>query len=335
MKRSKQSKRNPHDIQYVMERDNCTLEQAQETVRLLKERCAHSKGKKLSSRRNPYDPQYVMERDNCTLEQALVSIEEFKSNKATSKANFIKKYGEEDGLRRYEEWKSKSLGKGHAFASKNGASQSKFSPSYYMRHGYSEEEAVILALEFQHKNSPLHVEYYLERGQTIEIARKKIRAIHDKKIGRDCFREKLQRDGIPESEINDIIKKSRGHCSRESLGDEEFEKRIDKMRSTFERSGTWIPLADLSDYQLYRREVWRYTNMNNLSTLPGYENRGLAGTAGATHLDHRYSISRGYVNNVPPELIGSIKNLEFKTWEENVAKQGKCDITIEELRNED
>ena len=31
----------------------------------------------------------------------------------------------------------------------------------------------------------------------------------------------------------------------------------------------------------------------------------------------------------------SISNLEFIHWEENVTKQTKCSITIEELANED
>jgi hypothetical protein len=39
----------------------------------------------------------------------------------------------------------------------------------------------------------------------------------------------------------------------------------------------------------------------------------------------------GFNNNVPAEIIGNIKNLEFIPWEENIKKRTKCSITINEL----
>lgn len=52
---------------------------------------------------------------------------------------------------------------------------------------------------------------------------------------------------------------------------------------------------------------------------------------GNFHLDYKYSILEGYKNNISPEIIGNIKNLEFIPWEENIKKRTKNYITINEL----
>jgi hypothetical protein len=330
----KKKKANPYNPEYVMDRDNCSYDDALITIQMLKDKNAWNRGKKLTSRANPYNPEYVMDRDNCSYDEAVTTIKDFKARKATTLDNFVKRYGQEEGTIRYTIWKEKSLGIGHKVAKENGASQSKFSPSYYIRHGCDEETAINMALQFQYENSPLHIDYYLIRGKTIGYARNKIRKIHDKKKGRDSYREFLERQGLSDDEIDQKIKTARGHCSRKVLGDELFERRMNKMRKTFEEKGMWTPLGDLEDYTRYRREVWYYTNLNDLNSLENYDKRGLAGNEGAYHLDHRYSISEGFINNVPADLIGSIKNLEFKPWKENVVKQGSSEITLEELIDE-
>lgn len=333
LKEIKMPKSNPYDPNYVMLRDNCSYDEAMNTIQSLKSKNAWNAGKSIQ-KKNPYDPTYVMLRDNCSYEDAIQTIECFKKNKATSLENFIKKYGQSDGMRRYNEWKEKSLSIGHKVARQNGASQSKFSQLYYLRHGYSADESMELALQYQKENSPLHVEYYIKRGHNFEYAKAKIRQIHDKKIGRDCYREYLENLGLTEDEIIETIIKSRGHCTIKNLGTAEFKKRIEKTRNTFEKKGIWVPLNDMSDYKLYHRKVWEITNQNDLSQIKNYEKRGRAGQPGAFHLDHKFSISRGYIEKISPEIIGSIKNLEFIPWEENVTKQGKCSVLLEEISNE-
>ena len=49
------------------------------------------------------------------------------------------------------------------------------------------------------------------------------------------------------------------------------------------------------------------------------------------HLDHKYSITEGFKNKVPPKVIGSIYNLEFIPYNVNVSKGTKCSIKLEEL----
>lgn len=49
------------------------------------------------------------------------------------------------------------------------------------------------------------------------------------------------------------------------------------------------------------------------------------------HLDHVYSISEGFKNNIPPEIIGHWTNLRLIPKIENSSKGGKCHKTKEQL----
>ena len=283
---------------------------------------------------NVYDPIYISKRENITLDEAKIFIENYKKNKATNKQNFIKKHGEELGLKLYGQWIDKSLGKGHKL---EGKYKSLYCKEFYVKNGYTEEESIRLAKEAQYKNSSLHIDYYLNRGFTLEQAKKKIKNIHAKKKDRNYLLESLILLH-PNKNIEELLEMQRNirdSSSKEKLGEEKFNLKNNKMRKTLENNGAWVPLSEKTEYEFYSYMVWFYTNSNDLKGLENYDKRGRAGVDGAFHLDHKFSISAGFVQNIPPELIGSINNLVFLPWEENVKKQGNCSITKEDLINED
>jgi transposase-like protein len=92
-------------------------------------------------------------------------------------------------------------------------------------------------------------------------------------------------------------------------------------------------LKIVDDLDKYKSETMKITRQQPICELLNYDKRGLSGIEGAYHLDHKFSISEGFKNNIPPEIIGDIKNLEFIPWSENVKKRTKCSITIKELIN--
>ena len=49
------------------------------------------------------------------------------------------------------------------------------------------------------------------------------------------------------------------------------------------------------------------------------------------HLDHIYSIHYGFINNIPPYIIGHRNNLRLIPRSENSSKNKRCDITIDEI----
>lgn len=99
-----------------------------------------------------------------------------------------------------------------------------------------------------------------------------------------------------------------------------------KIRENKEKNKEWIPLEQLNDFELYRRQVWIYTRKNDLNILKNYDLR-----SNKYHLDHKYSIKQGFKDNIPPYIIGSIFNLEIIHYKLNISKKDKCSITKEEL----
>lgn len=92
-------------------------------------------------------------------------------------------------------------------------------------------------------------------------------------------------------------------------------------------------LKNLSKYKKYRKKVISITKSQPINKLDNFDKRGVSGINCAYHLDHKYSICVGFINNIEPEIIGNITNLEFLPWEENVKKRTNCSITINELNN--
>jgi hypothetical protein len=84
-------------------------------------------------------------------------------------------------------------------------------------------------------------------------------------------------------------------------------------------------------YYKYELMVLKITRQQPINTLSNYNKRGNSGVDGAYHLDHKFSIIEGFKNNINPEIIGNIKNLEFIPWKENLNKRAKCSITLDEL----
>ena len=105
-----------------------------------------------------------------------------------------------------------------------------------------------------------------------------------------------------------------------------------KRRPLMESLGYWLPEDQLTDFELYRKQVWKRTNSQKLESLPHYEKRNHYSNDGWS-LDHKYSIKQGFVDKISPEIIGNIANLEMLPCVENSRKSDKCSITISELHN--
>ena len=85
----------------------------------------------------------------------------------------------------------------------------------------------------------------------------------------------------------------------------------------------------LPEREKYYRKVIQITNKQPIHLLENYDKlRGLSGVSGAYQLDHIISKNYGFKNNIDPEIIGDIDNLQFIPWEENISKGDKL---IEEI----
>jgi hypothetical protein len=75
-------------------------------------------------------------------------------------------------------------------------------------------------------------------------------------------------------------------------------------------------------YNLYCSEVNTYTRRSLKNNK--LENLHLRGKQHGYHLDHKISMCYGFKNNINPEIIGSIHNLQIITISENCSKQDDC-----------
>jgi ribosomal protein L44E len=271
-------------------------------------------------RKNVYDPYYISERDSISLEEAVEWVENYKKSKATSLDNFIRKYGREEGYKKFEEFKEKSLYKGH----RSTKPRSKNSIKFWISKGYSEEESKKLSIDHQHKISPLHIQYWLDKGYSKAQAKKEIRKLHDRKIGNPNLKSSKNKDSISFSSI----KRRYPKLSKEQQTQLYFD-RLENIQKAMERNGHRIPSEMLSQYNKYKREVSKWTKLNE--HLLDLSKRGRIDRSGATNIEHKFSISRGFMEGISPKIIGSIHNLEVMDAKLNTIKQNKCSISKEEL----
>lgn len=106
---------------------------------------------------------------------------------------------------------------------------------------------------------------------------------------------------------------------------EEHKRQISETKKANRK---WQPDdPEYKEFKKYQRKVYYWTNKNDLATLENYDKRSKKGY----HLDHRFSIYEGFLQNIPPKVIGNIHNLEMLPAKENMSKATKCSITKEEL----
>jgi hypothetical protein len=106
-----------------------------------------------------------------------------------------------------------------------------------------------------------------------------------------------------------------------------------KIRKTRVELGYWIALKDLSLYEKYRRLVLKITEKSARQkfSIEELNKRTLCGVKDGCQIDHRFSVTEGFRQNIPPEIIGSKSNIELIPWLENTQKHSKCSISKEEL----
>jgi hypothetical protein len=86
-------------------------------------------------------------------------------------------------------------------------------------------------------------------------------------------------------------------------------------------------------YELYRAEVYKLTAETYRKHKKEINPQNLKrGRDGSTYqLDHKFSVSRGFMENIPPEILSHKFNLQILKSAENNSKNFNCSITKEEL----
>lgn len=91
-------------------------------------------------------------------------------------------------------------------------------------------------------------------------------------------------------------------------------------------SGRAKPITSLSEYLIYKRQVWKESNKNYRKFKDLYGDRN-----SLYHLDHIFSILDGFNNKIDPTIIGSAINLRIISGLSNRSKNSKSHISKQEL----
>jgi hypothetical protein len=236
---------------------------------------------------------------------------------------YIEKYGEEKGLEKYSKRKDNLQNRfeveikntqlkmqcdydtAYDIACNRKRKCSPRSIDYWMNKGYTLEESKELLSKHQKENSPRSIYYWVKIGYSDEDAMVKVREYQDN-ISIESIMKRYSCDKITALEIQESI--------------------VEKVRFTRIKNNMNIDIANDYEYFVYKKMV----NKETKKTLKLNKATFVKNNKGDT-LDHKYSIFWGFYNDVPPEVIGSIHNLEYISLSENCKKQTNCSIDLKTL----
>jgi len=144
---------------------------------------------------------------------------------------------------------------------------------------------------------------------------------------REDVKKKIS-EGVSKSYINNPELRNLRSRTIGEIGKENFKKIAEKNY----RLGIWIKAEDKEGFNGYKEQVRKLTEQNFKKDFKNFKNYKLRGKN--WHLDHRVSISYGFKHNIPPEIIGHIKNLEIIEATKNIKKNFRCSISYDKLIEE-
>lgn len=272
----------------------------------------YSKSKKINHTDYMYDVQLNALKYNITVNEAKKLVDDRKKSKATSLEKFIERHGEELGKQKFEQFRKTSassmaninaLGPEKAKAIHRSNSRRCF--EFYLKKGLAstKEEAESLALEYQLENSGVHEKYWRLKGLDDESIKQKFAEINPK----HAFGYKQYKEKYPDT------------------WKEQIYKRWEKYRKTINA----IPKNQIHLIESYYADVMKHTKLSTIIYADKIPNLHLRGRD--YHLDHKYSIKMGFVNDVDPSIIGHWSNLEVLPATKNCSKGSKCSVELETL----
>lgn len=207
--------------------------------------------------------------------------------------------------------------------SKQQKERSVTSISHYTKKGISEDKAKQQISKYQselatayHKsiddktrreNSCWCIEYYLNRGYSEEYGRSEISRLA-KNNGSWKYRPPHTRN----TKIEYYLYKG--------LSFEDAKNALRQRQST-----RTVSREQKTAYRIYVREVTYHTNQN-MKYVEEVENR-----SSDLHIDHIVSKKTGFMNDIPPEILGHYVNLRMMDSTSNIKKSARSDMEIGEL----
>lgn len=310
----------------------------------------------VKKKKSPYDPVWVSERDGISLEDAIAKVNKMKADKATSLKGFISRWGEEEGRRKYEEFRKTSDSRSLQSLQKHNPENweelwakrresSRRCIEYYTSRGYSEEDAIKAVSDYQKQTAGVHREYWISKGYSLDEVDSIIKNIDSNKGNGNSYKY-LESKGFSNEEIYIIFRISKCGIDRNTSnvsfpedlidGYNSSNNRIEFLAENLENLRSYISELEQEDiaFDEFCKEVNKFTRISirEYSRLILNLDRLSSETTSEKYvIDHNYPKRRAFLDGVPPEVCGSVVNLQYITHSENSSKRSDCWITKEEL----
>lgn len=109
---------------------------------------------------------------------------------------------------------------------------------------------------------------------------------------------------------------------------------IDKISQIKYNKGFIVPREfKTNELEKYYSDVWYYTTVNYNKFYNDININNVKRGHRTYHLDHKISITYGFINNIDPSIIGHKCNLEILYYKDNLIKGTKCSLSLDELLN--
>lgn len=244
--------------------------------------------------------------------EAQVKIAQYKKDKVTSKEGFIKRHGKEKGLEVFSKFQETS-GSSAETKKNQGFNFREATPlcvEYWIKRGFSEQDSVEQVKSFQKENAGVNRSVWLRKGHTEEEVDVILESIHVSKGGSYTVESVVSKEGISYEEATIIV-----------------EDRKQRMLDSLVKQGRIVPLERQKEFKDYNLKIRALTEKQDLTNIDNIDKRGQY-----WHLDHKYSILRGFLDSVTVEVMSSVHNLQCVPKEYNLNKGVNCDISLEELQ---
>lgn len=108
--------------------------------------------------------------------------------------------------------------------------------------------------------------------------------------------------------------------------------RAGAIKTAITRFGKYLGTENKTEFEWYKVQVTLITAKQPLHLLENIKRRAAYGKSDDPYqLDHRFSIIDGFIENIPPYIIGHIVNLQMLPARENSSKGSRSSISKEEL----
>lgn len=235
-----------------------------------------------------------------------------KNAKVTSKKGFIARHGEDIGGLMFKEFqRTSSLS--YEIKKESGFDTrliSHWCKDHWIAKGYSEKEAELAVSEAQFKYAGINPTIWRSKGYSESEVDTIMAEIDSKKGSAYSFDKlRLKLSHLSEDEVLSIL-----------------ENRKTNMVNTLIEKELAAPKEYYDKFKSYSHRVRVLTEQSKLHLVDNIHLRSLN-----YHLDHRYSILRGFLDNVPAEVLSSHHNLEVISATDNLSKASGCSIELSEL----